>query len=145
MRDAIGGSVNMFFVAVFIAVVSGYLAFSVNYTKAFRMKNKIITTFEQYKGCEGTTNQSSCNTEIEAYRNNIGYNSDISCESGWTRGSCYCYKKVLTATKDANHSYDEAYYKVKTNIVIDIPVINKIMPHIKALDVSGNTKIIVLR
>lgn len=46
MRDAIGGVVNIQIILVFIVIVSGYLAFSVNYTKAFRVKNKIITTLE---------------------------------------------------------------------------------------------------
>ena len=44
MRDAFGGIVNISMIVVFLVVVSGYLAFNVTYTKAFRMKNKIITT-----------------------------------------------------------------------------------------------------
>ena len=44
MRDAFGGLMNMVIIIVFLVLVSGYLAFNVNYTKAFRVKNKIITT-----------------------------------------------------------------------------------------------------
>ena len=43
MRDALGGIVNITIIVVFLVIVSGYLAFNVNYTKAFRVKNKIIT------------------------------------------------------------------------------------------------------
>ena len=43
MRDAFGGLMNMVIIVVFLVLVSGYLAFNVNYTKAFRVKNKIIT------------------------------------------------------------------------------------------------------
>ena len=43
MRDAIGGVVNITIIVTFLVIVSGYLAFNVNYTKAFRVKNKIIT------------------------------------------------------------------------------------------------------
>ena len=43
MRDAFGGLLNMVIIVVFLVLVSGYLAFNVNYTKAFRVKNKIIT------------------------------------------------------------------------------------------------------
>ena len=50
MRDAFGGLMNMVIIIVFLVLVSGYLAFNVNYTKAFRVKNKIITTIEQYEG-----------------------------------------------------------------------------------------------
>ena len=46
MRDAIGGVVNITIIVTFLVIVSGYLAFNVNYTKAFRVKNKIITTIE---------------------------------------------------------------------------------------------------
>ena len=42
MRDAFGGIANMVVIIVFLVIVSGYLAFNVNYTKAFRVKNKII-------------------------------------------------------------------------------------------------------
>ena len=42
MRDAIGGSVNLVIIVVFMLLVSGYLAFNINYTKAFKVKNKII-------------------------------------------------------------------------------------------------------
>ena len=50
MRDAFGGIVNISMIVVFLVIVSGYLAFNVSYTKAFRVKNKIITTIEQYEG-----------------------------------------------------------------------------------------------
>ena len=49
MRDAIGGVVNVAFIAVFLVIVSGYLAFSVSYNKAFKVKNKIISILEQYE------------------------------------------------------------------------------------------------
>lgn len=34
MRDAFGGLMNMVIIIVFLVLVSGYLAFNVNYTKA---------------------------------------------------------------------------------------------------------------
>jgi hypothetical protein len=42
MRDAMGGSVALVIIVVFIVIALGYMAFNVNYTKAFNMKNKII-------------------------------------------------------------------------------------------------------
>ena len=41
MKDALGGIINIWFIAVFIVIISGYLAFSIQYNKAFRMKNEI--------------------------------------------------------------------------------------------------------
>ena len=45
MRDAFGGVANLVIIVVFLTLVSGYLAFNVNYTKAFRVKNKIISLY----------------------------------------------------------------------------------------------------
>ena len=42
MRDGLGSVVMIEIIVVFIVVVSTYLAFNVNYMKAFKMKNKII-------------------------------------------------------------------------------------------------------
>ena len=66
MRDAMGGVVNLVIIVVFMVIVSGYLAFNVSYTRAFRVKNKIISTYEQYSGnCE--SNSSPCMTQIMKY------------------------------------------------------------------------------
>ena len=46
MRDGIGSVVMITIIIVFIVAASSYLAFNVNYTKAFRMKNKIISIYE---------------------------------------------------------------------------------------------------
>ena len=63
MRDAMGGTVVLVIIVVFIVVTLGYMAFNVNYTKAFRMKNKIISVYEDYKGdCQSDCrhHRSSC-------------------------------------------------------------------------------------
>ncbi|MBO4731371.1 MAG: hypothetical protein J5597_01005 [Spirochaetaceae bacterium] len=63
MRDAMGGSVALVIIVVFIVIALGYMAFNVNYTKAFRMKNKIISVYEKYEGkCE-----ENCEKEIKDY------------------------------------------------------------------------------
>ena len=50
MRDAFGGAVNIYIIVVFIVFALGYMAFNVNYTKAFRMKDKIVALYEKYNG-----------------------------------------------------------------------------------------------
>ena len=71
MNEGIGGISVVVVIIVFIVFATGYMAFNVNYTKAFRMKNKIISTYEKYNGnCEqGTT----CEKEIKQYAKEIGY------------------------------------------------------------------------
>jgi hypothetical protein len=57
----------------------------------------------------------------------------------------YCYKefKASKETADAvSESKEQVYYRVVTQINIDIPIINKIMPGLKIFQISGNTKLI---
>lgn len=140
MRDAFGGIVNIAMIVLFITIVSGYLAFNVNYTKAFRVKNKIITTLEQYEGkCEAG---SSCDTQIINYMRSLGYNpvdftiNDFTCRNG------YCIRRVEAASNTGSlDSSEKFYFEVTTLINIDIPIINKILPELKIFQVSGNTKL----
>ena len=144
MRDAFGGVTNLVIIVAFLALVSGYLAFNVNYTKAFRVKNKIISTFEQYEGnCDsGQREPNTCNGEIINYMKSIGYSApsfrpandetyDYICHDG------YCYAQVEVANTNSDTG-KKAYFKVVTQINIDIPIINKILP--KIFQVSGDTK-----
>ncbi len=148
MRDAFGGVANLVIIVVFLVLVSGYLAFNVNYTKAFRVKNKIISTIEEYEGnCNPKSTTNECNIKILEYMNSLGYDApnlniaDYECENG------YCIKRVDIAKPAASSTDDtkeRAYFKVVTQINIDIPIINKIMPGLKIFQVSGDTKPIVV-
>ena len=74
MRDAFGGLVNIAIIVVFMTIVSGYLAFNVSYTKAFKVNNKIISVYEEYDGCDGVF-EAKCENEIDAYIQGLGYNA----------------------------------------------------------------------
>lgn len=142
MRDAYGGIVNLTFIVAFLVIVSGYLAFSVNYNKAFRVKNKIISAIEE---CEGISSDSSdcAHTEIEGYMKQVGYsvpkdfNSDV-C-SGGIIGNGWCAKENVVSSGELGN---RSYYTVVTAVNIDLPIINNILPNMKIFQVSGNTKTI---
>ena len=146
MRDAFGGVVNLSMIVVFLVLVFGYLAFNVNYTKAFRVKNYIITTIEQYEGnCDVGT---PCRSKIQQYINQVGYNAsnldltdeDYVCDR--TFGYCYKEFEVQNSSGAYNEHNKQYYYRVVTQINIDIPIINKIMPGLRIFQISGNTKAI---
>lgn len=147
MRDAFGGVVNIAIIVVFLVIVSGYLAFNVNYTKAFRVKNKIITTLEQYEGNCSVIN-GACDQAITNYMREIGYSVENSLSiTGYdTCRNGYCIQEINANTNDdpaiVLEDGDKVYYKVVTVIYIDIPIINKIMPHLKVFQVTGTTKVI---
>ncbi len=147
MRDAFGGVVNLAMIVVFLVLVTGYLAFNVNYTKAFRVKNYIITKFEQYEGnCEPNNPSNVCNQQIQAYMKQVGYHqSSVSNLDGYD--SCsdgYCYKEYVvdSSTGATDEHRTQVYYRIATQIIIDIPIVNKIMPNLKIFQVAGDTKLI---
>ena len=50
MRDALGGLFSLQIILAFVLLINGYLAYSVNYTRAFRVKNGIINIWSNMKG-----------------------------------------------------------------------------------------------
>ena len=50
MRDAISGALTLQIILIFMIIINCYLAFSVNYTKAFRVKNEILSIIEKNEG-----------------------------------------------------------------------------------------------
>ena len=87
MREAIGATWIFGIVIVFIVLFTGYLAFSINYAKAFTVKDSIIDTLEKYSGpgkYSGT--KSDINTgpvfeEINKKMINVNYNAKGSCKT----------------------------------------------------------------
>lgn len=154
MRDAFGGITSLVIIVVFLVLVSGYLAFNVNYTKAFKVKNRIITLFEQYEGSCGGTNLDNasasgrCNQEIKAYIDQVGYSAIIPRSQTAAGYTCvdafgYCYKKVEVDT--ASDREQRAYFKIVTQITIDLPIVNRILPFLGDIfQVSGDTRTIIV-
>lgn len=144
MRDAFGGVVNLAMIVIFLVLVTGYLAFNVNYTKAFRVKNYIITKFEQYEGsCDRI--DSDCNKEIQSYIKSIGYHQPKVKLAGFNCDNGYCFKEFKAKeSSEINDRGKQVYYRVVTQIIIDIPIVNKIMPNLKIFQVAGDTKLITL-
>ena len=63
MREAFGGSWLFGFVALFIVLFSAYLAVSINYTKAFTAKNKIVSIIEENEGFSTSTGNVATKTD----------------------------------------------------------------------------------
>lgn len=143
MRDAIGGSMTLVVIVVFLVIALGYMAFNVNYTKAFRMKDKIITIYEKYDGkCE-----SACKKEIDDYAKKIAYNAgtQLKCPDGTTAvGQIYCAGTVKvnnnkSASSSVNDEKEKYYYKIVTKINVEIPIINNVL-NLQFFYIKGDTK-----
>ncbi len=145
MKEAIGGVFTIQIILFFIILVNGYLAFSVNYTKAFRVKNEILSLIEQH---EGLTEDAK--TSIHNYLNRVNYRIPDSYFRVLQRDGYYCETgegycvKVFAALADSgiNQTYKGSYYSVVTFVNVDIPIINKILPLTGILQVKGETKMI---
>ena len=134
MRDSIGGVVSIMFIGVFLLVVSGYLALSVSYNKAFRVKNKIIKVLEQQE-----TFNADAKAEIKKQMQAIGYNTNkdlnLKCDGIY---NYQCENGYCVAWVPNNDELNSGYFRVATSILINIPILNQISG-IKTFTVSGDT------
>lgn len=148
MREAIGASWLMIIVMSFIALFSGYLALSINYSKAFRVKDGIVDRLEKHYGL----NQESLE-DITAFINEIGYNSkglcnmlDASSQANYvgvnrdrvdSRPSTgrynYCISKINSYSPSGQLT--SAYYQVVVFFSLSLPLLE----NFSQFHVSGET------
>lgn len=146
MSDALGGLVNIGMIVFFITIIALYMAFSVNYQKAFNVKNEIIARYEEYNGY--CLSDSSCVDKIASYENKLGY-KNVPLTKKYTDENCnsdlgFCVrgieaKKTSETDSVQNNSYKYCYFDVRTLVFIDIPFINYFL-NLKIFQVSGQTR-----
>ena len=152
MRDAIGGLFSLQAIVIFMIVVNCFLAFSVNYTKAFRAKNEIRSIIEKYEGLtcpalrqvEDTLNKNKYHISEDYVSSCTKDGYEVAYGSNSTPLFCYKVQKVdRTGTSNKNQLYKGAYYTVATFVNIDIPIFNKVFAGIgNVFMVRGETALI---
>ena len=142
MKDAFGGIINMVFVALFLVIMIGILGLVVSYTKAFKMKNIIITHIENYEASGCFTADTACMNKIKASAEGIGYGSRITCPADFIKiDGLFCYKEMIS-TKTENHISDRPIsYRIITQVDLDLPIISSIFS-INFFQVIGDTRVI---
>ena len=143
MRDSLGGLVSIFIIVVFVVLIMGYLAFNVNYTKAFRMRDKVIDTLNVYDGdCDD-----ACKKEINDYAKEIGYPRVTRCSNGEKdETGYYCYVRLRKDNDAGMKTFGDKtfYYEIYTKTSIDIPVVNNLLKLNESLgELKGITKTFV--
>ena len=151
MRDSLGGIPILAIVTLFIVIALGFVAYNVNYTKAFRMKNKTIEIFKLYGGGDACKKSSDCQEDIKNYADSIGYApGGLNCSIFNAEDLIHlvCYKNATKDTfsieeKKANNIIidgSETFYNdVYTKINIEIPIIKKFITSTTFFYVSGST------
>ena len=136
MKDAVGGSLLLNMVVVFTSIVILFFVGILAYSKAFKIKNKIIEVVEKYETYdENVVSELSDELQRDGYivatedqiRNKCG-NDSLSIEEG--AGHLYCIYYDST---------QEGYlYKVVTYTKFESPLIGDIF----MIPVKGETKIL---
>ncbi len=147
MKESFGGSWLFGIVILFIALFTSYLAYSINYTRAFNLKNKILEEIEKKEGYTKSEEDVESMTEDELAEENTveaivyrwilktGYAfstaEGINCgtvdghEATRTMPGGYCVTKYC---KDVDDKVDlgtfRTYYKVTTFVAFKIPIFN---------------------
>lgn len=150
MSDSIGGVVNIAIIVFFIVFSMGYIAFNINYTKAFRTKDKIVALFEKYDG-DCLNPSTACYKEIREYADEIGYrpssftNIPSDFENYSPMGDLFLYEMVEYSTTPSGvfnyDPYNNIYYNIVTKVNMEIPIVTNIIP-IRSFYVTGSTQII---
>lgn len=141
MREAIGGTWIFGIVIVFIVLFSSYLAISVNYSKAFKVKNSIVSMIEKYEG-HGNEVQDL----IKGYNKSVGYGVSSSCvnrgegyDNVMTTAGVrhrYCVECIEADASGDRNRMHKSYYNVTVFFKLDLPIVGNIF----VFPVTGETK-----
>lgn len=157
MRESIGASWLLSIVVIFIFLFLFFLSYSINYTRAFNVKNEIINYIEHAEGFTKVTGDVNNTLDLQKEENkntvqakaytlikNTGYDYDNVRESNCTRQDPkaslfeeggYCIVKVC---QDPENETSNTYYKITTFITMKLPLFDLSMN----IPVSGQTRTI---
>lgn len=151
MREAVGGSLLMYLVVFFVSVVILFFVGIMSYSKAYRVKNRIISIIEKYEAY----GRDEIKSEINADLRNIGYKSTSNnlCSSNKVKN----HLKEIGITEEESEGYknynntsynyclfrsgkmtDSYYYVVVTFVSFEFPIIGDMITY----PVYGETKIL---
>ena len=148
MREAIGGTWLTQLIILFMLIFVAFLALSLNYTKAFKIKNEVLTIIEKYEGLTDTEKGSIA--IINNYLKSNGYSIMKTCPKGsYGVGNLssssikeigendrnkyyYCVTKIKSSSSNTK---DKVYYKVTLFLNFNLPVVGDLF----TFDVNGTT------
>ena len=147
MKGAIGNAMVMNIVITFIVLTTAFLVGSISYSKAYKVKTKIIDIIEKYEGSFSTTSGNKIISEIDEYLGSIGYRTASSA----SRSNCNSYARpgekiatsvpnydvcIIARSSGNNDGYRGDYYKVVVFMYFDFPVLGDMVK----IPVTGETR-----
>lgn len=139
MKEAIGGISIFQIVIAFIILFTGYICLSVNYSKAYSVKNELLTIIKNQGGvCTDDENNVLCQNFkllISNYLQQSGYRSMGTCDTDWegfkrdgthvSKGekAAFCVRGVNIADSESQLP-TAVYYEVEVFYQVDLPIIS---------------------
>lgn len=144
MRESIANSYIFMLVMLFIGIIILLFTGSLAYSKAFKVKTRIISIIEKHKGYTD-----AAKAEIDDVLQDVGYKiverncpnktGGVPLEVNSVRGYNYCVYEFTPHIDPANPNKGKGpYYGVSTFMHFDIPLIGDFLQ----FEVYGETKII---
>lgn len=152
MKEAIGNAFILNLVIIFVFIFIMFFAGSLSYTKAFKVKNRIISILEKYEEVTtGTNLKSDIKSEIDSTLKNLGYavSTNQSCEEDMAKrfkNSYQNYTTVNTGTSTYRYCIAEfsssrgKYYAVVAYMYFEVPLLRTKLE----FPIYGETKIMGL-
>lgn len=144
MKDALGSYFNLTLLFIFILFISAFISLAINYTKAYRVKNNVLTYLEKY---EGNANNEEMLEIVDSHIKSVGYkvsdeniiaaqNTGYECPKlrGQNQGWCYKKNRYNIAEKK-----DQFNIEIVVFINLNIPIINKVFSNVKFFWMYGST------
>lgn len=158
MRESIGATSIFALCITFIMLFTAYLAISVNYSKAFRIKSNIVSMIEENGRYDGDVQKEIENYIIaQAYTasgkcpesnsltdnnsdtvGNWGSATQINYTNPSSDTSNVCIYRLEIKTNNDDIDANKVYYKVVTFFKFDLPIIG----NITTFKIAGDTKLL---
>ena len=155
MKEAIANAGIFNLVIIFVIILIAFFIGSLSYSKAFKVKNKILEEIEKDQAYTTGVNNST-EDRVEEWIGNIGYrvntgntrnttNCPTAVGNGGERGKLvntdgdyqYCVYEFNTCTARADKAKCGKYYRVTAYMYFDIPILSGLL----RIPVSGETMI----
>ena len=154
MKESVGILSLTNIVIFFILVFTGYLCITLNQTKAYNVKNQVISIIQKNGGID-----SQAVTEIQEYMSEVGYRSSGKCDSedissitnyaitqreglqinGSTGMICISRHNINDNLPDSTGQFPKAaYYDIKVFFALDMPIINSVFN----FNLKGSTRMV---
>lgn len=150
MKESMGLVPTMGIIIFALVLISGYLAFTINYSKAYKANSRIVNIIQKYDNkMNDSDTRKKIEEEIHEYLEDINYTASDQytkkcTNDGYTAvtstGKGWCYKVISSGANASNNDMEKVYVKVRTYISIDVPIFNRIFSNLRFFSVDGATK-----